>query len=289
MKISAFMAIAMGTALLPHIVNAAPAKAQERTMAPRGEEARVADARSAASRAEMMDAFDRAAMVAEDAFRSADPDANVPVIVVPDGEDAFRAVVLSDTPVPQAVVTRAVARYRVGAGRALSGGMVEDPAERTLSPVERRLASARAAALEEREIRGLPLCSERPPRTIILSTGADGTVPVYVMSARRDAGVLPTGGHYRFDIDGAGAVARWRVMAGGCRDARWDVDDPELDKQVFVLAHTLDDHPNAVLMLLSRRLPFSMGVVTGDVIWPVIGGEVTTPVPMMDDLLPAEE
>ena len=282
MRISAFVAIAMGVALLPPVAH--PALAQESPVAPRDEEARVADARSAASRAEAMDALDRAAMVAQDAFRPGNAGADVPVIVVPDGEDAFRAIVLSDTAVPHAL-----ARYRVGAGRVLSGGMIEDAAERTLSPEERRLADARAAALRERESRGLPLCSERPPRTIVLPREDDGTVPVYVMSARREAGVLPTGGHYRFDIDAAGAVAHWRVMADGCRDARWDVDDPELDKQVFVLAHTLDDHPNAVLMMLSRRLPFSMGVVTGDVIWPVIGGEITTPVPMMDDLLPTEE
>ena len=69
------------------------------------------------------------------------------------------------------------------------------------------------------------------------------------------------------------------MVTDTCEVITWDGDDPELTGTVYVTDYDDGLAPNVIHAFISTQLPMSMGVVTGEIIWPITGGMIAPPVP----------
>ncbi|MFB0613644.1 hypothetical protein [Aurantiacibacter poecillastricola] len=114
---------------------------------------------------------------------------------------------------------------------------------------------------------------------LVLPPDESGAMEAYVLNGPIAEGSLPLGKHYRVRFDEFGQVGDPEIVTDTCEVVTWDADDPDLAMSVYITEYDGGDHPNALHAFLSAQLPMSMGVVTGDIVWPMAGGMIAPPVP----------
>ncbi len=114
---------------------------------------------------------------------------------------------------------------------------------------------------------------------IVLPPAEDGTMEAYVLNGPIAEGSVPLGKHYRVTFDEFGQVGTPTVVTDTCEVVTWDPADPEVATSIYVTQYEGGSQPNALQTFISSQLPMSLGVVTGDIVWPLTGGMIAPPVP----------
>jgi len=119
--------------------------------------------------------------------------------------------------------------------------------------------------------------------TIVLPPRENGTFDAYVLNGPIEDGAIPLGKHFRVSFDSYGLDGEPVPVTDTCEVVTWDASDPELAQElamsVYVTEYAGADAPSPIHAFVSRLLPMSMGVVTGDIVWPMAGGVIGDPVP----------
>lgn len=114
--------------------------------------------------------------------------------------------------------------------------------------------------------------------TIVLPPREDGSFSAYVLNGPIEAGAIPLGKHFRVSFDQFGISGEPELVTDTCEVVTWD-QSADLAMQVYVTEFPGADAPSEIHGFLSSLLPMSLGVVTGDLIWPMAGGGFAEPVP----------
>lgn len=115
--------------------------------------------------------------------------------------------------------------------------------------------------------------------TIVLPPREDGSFDAYVLNGPLEEGAMPLGRHYRVGFDQFGLQGTPELVTDTCEVVTWNAANPDLAMNVYVTEYPDGPAPTPVHAFISRLLPMSMGVVTGDIIWPMAGGMIAPPVP----------
>ncbi len=115
--------------------------------------------------------------------------------------------------------------------------------------------------------------------TIVLPPRPGGTFDAYVLNGPIEEGAIPLGKHFRVGFDSFGLDGEPELVTDTCEVVTWDAANPDLAMSVYVTEYDGADAPSPVHVYVSSLLPMSMGVVTGDMIWPMSGGMIADPVP----------
>ena len=115
--------------------------------------------------------------------------------------------------------------------------------------------------------------------TIVLPLREDGTFDAWVLNGPIEESAVPLGKHFRVGFDEFGLDGEPEQVTDTCETVTWEADDPDLAMSVYVTQFAGGNAPTPVHAYVSSLLPMSMGVVTGDVIWPMAGGVIAPPVP----------
>lgn len=170
--------------------------------------------------------------------------------------------------------TWAFARYWMAGSSVRRGGLVKPGEDDALSALALKLVELRAKGVAAAGESKSFYCGMGNPNTVVLSPRADGTYPVYVMSAATQAGRFPAGGHSRFDFDGAGKLVAHRAFTKGCID----VDTAAIPKgaEGFGVSHSLDPQPTEVHVFVSYNVPVKLFVIIepGKELWEIERGKV---------------
>lgn len=114
--------------------------------------------------------------------------------------------------------------------------------------------------------------------TIVMPVGEDGRFDAYVLNGPIEDGAIPLGRHFRVSFDEFGLDGDPELLTDTCETVTWDADASGLAGNVYVTEHAAGEAPNEVHAFISSLLPMSLGVVTRELIWPVAGGTVGSPV-----------
>lgn len=153
-----------------------------------------------------------------------------------------------------------------------------DGPDRTLSPMQARMAQARKTAIQAAGEAKVPYCAAASPNTVIMpAPGPGGPIDVYIMTPQTKANVWPFGGHSMFRIGADGKVASSRVFTRGCLD----MAKPEFKKgetvQAMMVTHLLDPTPTElhVFLSLSSGMPVAVATTGNNTLWMVQGTKIT--------------
>ena len=114
--------------------------------------------------------------------------------------------------------------------------------------------------------------------TIVLPPRPDGSFDAYVLNGPIEEGAIPLGKHFRVGFDAFGLAGEPELVTDTCEVVTWDSSDADLAMSVYVTEYD-GTAPTPIHVFISSLLPMSMGVVTGDIIWPMAGGAIAAPVP----------
>lgn len=212
------------------------------------------------------------------AFPAETPDVWKVVIVAARGEGAQAPLV-------------ALGEYEIAQGRILSETLHDGADAPALSGIAEQMA--RAKYIAPRAVIASPAASycfdgeAAAPEgnhsvsyiPIVLPPDETGAMVAYVLNGPIAEGAVPLGKHYRVTFDEFGQIGDPEIVTDTCEVITWDADDPELAMKVYATEHTHGTAPTAIHSFISSQLPMSMGVVTGDIIWPMSGGMIASPVP----------
>jgi len=93
---------------------------------------------------------------------------------------------------------------------------------------------------------------------------------------------VPLGKHYRVHFDEFGQVGDPEVVTDTCEVITWQPDDQDLASSVYLTEFEEGAAPTVIHAFISASLPMRLGVVTGDLIWPIAGGTIAAPVTAED-------
>lgn len=139
----------------------------------------------------------------------------------------------------------------------------------------RRIHQASDAALTDSQVRlieagqvpdprKLKRCTRERYNTVIMPTGKpDGSIFVYFLTPQEEAGVIPFGGHYRFEIIGEEVVGQ-RGFANSCIALSTSSDGDDHEAVALGISHLMDPVPTElhVFAMMSVRKP--MFVITSE-------------------------
>lgn len=152
--------------------------------------------------------------------------------------------------------------------------------EATSGEHSERIAAASKAALRRLTVAtDAETCGTQDRKVVALPPDDSGQIAVYLLNFPGTENAVPLGGHFRVMIGADDQAGPLETLTDGCDIAAWDPEDAQLMMRVYVTEYALDDHPTEIHSLISKRLPMSMGVITGDIIWPMAGGYFAPPVP----------
>ena len=170
--------------------------------------------------------------------------------------------------------TWAFARYWMAGSSVRRGGLVKPGDDAALSPLALKLVELRGMAIAAADETKSFYCGEGAPNTVVLPPRADGTYPVYVMSAATQAGRFPAGGHSRFDFDANGKLLAHRAFTKGCID----VESGSAPKGAagFGVSHSLDPQPTEIHAFVSYNVPITLFVIIepGNELWEIERGKI---------------
>ena len=164
---------------------------------------------------------------------------------------------------------KAVYRATVLGGRVTSREIHLGADRPDLSPIQARMARARAAS-DSDELRA---CTSQPFNVLVVPPAAAGAaIDVYRVSAQAERGRLPAGGHFRSTVASDGTVET-HAFASTC--AMLDVPPPVQGQppRPIGLTHLADPLPTEMHMLLAQSAGRPLLVVAGDPqrLWIVTG------------------
>jgi len=167
----------------------------------------------------------------------------------------------------------AVYEARVRKGRLVSSKLFPAEARPSLTPAQRRLAGAVAAATARPDLKP---CTSAPFKALAIPPEkSDAPVEVYLLSVPAQAGAYPVGGHYLVRVGSDGRVISTRAFAPACLDAV-----PEIrpgSRRVLAIADPADAVPTEIHFYLSRAFDLPVEVSTDGPPrrWTIEGGNMT--------------
>ncbi len=124
--------------------------------------------------------------------------------------------------------------------------------------------------------------------TIVLPPREDGSFDAYVLNGPVEDGAIPLGRHFKVSFDRFGLSGEPELVTDTCEVITWD-PAADLAMSVYVTEYAGGTAPSAIHSFISSLLPMSLGVVTGEIIWPMAGGMIAPPVPAAEaGYLPGE-
>ncbi|MBX7526108.1 hypothetical protein [Qipengyuania vesicularis] len=146
----------------------------------------------------------------------------------------------------------------------------------------RRIHQASDAALTDSQVRlieagqvpdprKLKRCTRERYNTVIMPTGKpDGSIFVYFLTPQEEAGVIPFGGHYRFEIIDED-VHEMRSFAKSCILLGTPSDDSNKELTAMAITHLLDPVPTElhVFAMLSALKPLVVFTTSNEQTWQV--------------------
>lgn len=171
--------------------------------------------------------------------------------------------------------TFAIARYWMAGSAVKRGGLVSASDDSALSPLALKLVERRDQALAIAQADDVGICTDARPNTVVLPPRADGSIPVYLMSAMVKNGSFPGGGHYLYVFDPAGKLVSKRPFAKSCVMVEWDNVPKGADGVGFT--YLLDPQPNEIHVFISLNMPIPLAVLTSSnrELWWVDHGRIT--------------
>ena len=226
----------------------------------------------AVARGRLLYGVDRAAWVATDDMQSKMRDwrsAGMRGYVVERDGDGFQVMFYggpADAPV-------GFYRARVAGHRIVSSEVFPTAARPPLTPLQRRLVTAREAAAAAT---GRRPCGSGPFNVAVIPPdAADGPVDVYLMTPQQRAGDYPFGGHFRVTVAADGSVASERAFTNSCLTIRGE-GTPGSRDGAMVVSHLLDPVPTEIHVFtsLSAGVPVMVVIADSGRVYGVAGDEV---------------
>jgi len=238
-------------------------------IAPLAAHAQIAPAEQAAidlalSRGQTLYAYDQAAWHGTDDLltRIKDPEKRVGGYIV-DGPASAPTLIFFDRGQadPHAVY---IARFRDN--KLVSGRMLGDKDDRTLSPARKAMIAARARGLAAWQAAKPLYCGTAHPNTVVLPPErAGGPYLVYVMTPQTENNAWPFGGHFRVEVNADGTTGASRSFTRSCIT----VDVGSKKPEALMITHSLDPVPTEihVFTALSAHLPIAVATSAQRVWW----------------------
>jgi len=188
------------------------------------------------------------------------------------GDETQTELVFFDKPQASAVYR---ATFRLGK-LVNSGPPAADRVE--LSPLEKRLISAREKAMAAFVAEKVGLCSKASPNlAAVPSGGPDGRIIVYLMTPQTDLKTYPLGGHFSVEVGPDGLVGKVRRFTNSCIDMKQSQVPKGGKPTAFWITHLLDPTPTEIHIFtsLASKLPIYVGT-KNKLVWAVEGSRVRT-------------
>ena len=115
--------------------------------------------------------------------------------------------------------------------------------------------------------------------TVALPPGESAAFDTYVLNGPFEGTSIPLGKHYRVHFDEFGQVGQPELVTNTCEVVAWYEAEADLASRIYVTESDTGEWPNAVQAFISAQLPLNLGVVTGDILWPMAGGTIAAPLP----------
>lgn len=150
--------------------------------------------------------------------------------------------------------------------------------ERPFTDAETALVLSSKIPLNEEMIR----CSRSPFNTVVFPTGKpDGGIYVYFLVPQEETGVVPFGGHYRYEVVG-GKIAASRKFTNSCISLGNEATERGQPSAVGI-SHSLDNAPTEihVFSMYALKIPVAVIVTETEKIWLI---EVRDGKPIMEIL-----
>jgi hypothetical protein len=189
-------------------------------------------------------------------------------VATPEANGSMTVVYYADTPAgPVAVYRGQVTGNRIASREVFTGA--DRPA---LTPVQRRMAAARAAVanLDRQPCGGTFNVFVIPP------AAADGPVDVYKLSPQTQRGKFPLGGHFLATVAADGTVSAPRAFTNRCVDLDAPTALANAQPRPLAVTHLLDPLPTEIHVFLSLWMNRPLLVATGEPerLWTVSRGRI---------------
>lgn len=156
--------------------------------------------------------------------------------------------------------TFAIARYWMAGSTVKRGGLVKADEDAALSTVALKLIERRDQAVAVASADKVEICTDGAPNPVVLPPRADGSIPVYLMSASVETGTFPAGGHYLYVFDAAGKLTSKRPFTKSCVLVDWR--NVPKDATGASVSHLLDPQPTEIHVFVSLNMPGKFFVIT---------------------------
>ncbi|HWT11965.1 MAG TPA: hypothetical protein VN231_04365, partial [Allosphingosinicella sp.] len=168
---------------------------------------------------------------------------------------------------------RAVYRASVLGGRVVSRNVHLGADRPALTPVQARMAAARAATDE------LPhrACSAQPFNVLVVPPeSAQSPIDVYQVTAPAQRGRVPLGGHFRSTVAADGTVSGARGFTNACLDLEAGAVAAGQQPRPIGVTHLLDPQPTEIHVLIAQLAGRPLLVATGEPqrVWLVTGERI---------------
>lgn len=149
-------------------------------------------------------------------------------------------------------------------GKKVRSKATYDAGERALTSTEALQAEARSLPSGE----DMERCSAEPFNTVVLPTGkSDGSLFVYYLVPQAELGVVPFGGHYRYEVKGGKIIDR-RNFTNSCISLgnRWAKGETPV---ATAITHSLDPIPTEihVFSMYALKIPVAVIMTQTDKTW----------------------
>lgn len=265
-KAVALAAMMLGAALAPAIAQSPPKD--------RMSEAEATLVQQALNRGTLIYAYDQAAWHGTDDLRIKLPDfpskvggwivdgpANAPRIIFFDkDEDDPRIVYVADFKGTELV----------------SGRLLAEGDDRSLTPGRRAMVAARQAAIGSIVRAKSKFCGKASPNTVILPPAAPGgPTLVYFFTPQATLDSIPLGGHHLVEVSADGKAGKPRPFTKTCMEMPLKGADGKRPSALMV-THLLDPVPTEVHVFssLAAGLPIYVGTAKRNRIWAVEGPRI---------------
>lgn len=176
----------------------------------------------------------------------------------------------------------ALAEYEIIGGALVSEVIHLSGDAPLLDGVASAMAQARSFAPRAVLATGAALCVDEGSNgsvnlsTIVLPPREDASFDAYVLNGPIEEGAVPLGKHWRVSFDQFGISGEPVLLTDTCEVVTWTDTTPGLEFLIHVTEHS-GTAPSPVHIFLSTLVPMELGVVTGEVLWPIEDGTLGAP------------
>lgn len=164
-----------------------------------------------------------------------------------------------------------VAQFR--GNRLVSGRVLGDKDDRTLSPERKAMIAARQKGLAAWQAAKPLYCGKSGPNLVVLPPErAGGPYLVYVMTPQTEARAWPVGGHFRVEVNADGTIGASRGFTRSCLSLGGPADGKAV---ALMVTHLLDPVPTEIHVFTAIAAQMPVAVVTeGGRMWMVTGDTI---------------